>query len=197
MNRNYDLQRYHPKIVILAVLAGIVLNGFLNLLCESLRLPIFLDSVFTITVAACFGAVPGLVVGIATNFFEELLRGYQGNFWPFAVVNACSALITAFLVRRGFARTLVGIFWLLAALALGNALLGALIVTLVFGGITGEPLDAVVRSLIITGQSVFTAAFLGRIFINVVDKGIALFVMVPLYRLLSKRESDTGPFADM
>lgn len=193
MNRNYTAKPHPLNVVIPSVLAGIVLNGMLNLLCESLKLPIFLDSVFTITVAACFGPLPGLIVGIATNFFEEVLRGYQGTFWPFAIVNAYSALITAYLVQRGFARTLVGIFWLLTALALGNALLGALIVTLAFGGITGEPLDAVVRSLIITGRSVFSAAFLGRIFINAVDKGIALFVMVPVYRLMSTRGPDSGP----
>ena len=168
------------------------MNGLLNFLCESAKLPIFLDSVFTITVAGCFGLWPGLIVGVATNFFEELLRGFQGTFWPFAAVNAYSAIITAVLVKKGFARNLVGAFWLLAALALGNSLLGALIVTFVYGGITGEPLDAIVRSLIITGRGVFTSAFLGRIFINVVDKGIALFVMVPLCLFLESRETPSG-----
>ena len=147
---------------------------------------------FTITVAGCFGFWPGLIVGVATNLFEEVLRGFQGSFWPFAAVNAYSAIITAALVKRGFARSLVGTFWLLAALALGNSLLGALIVTFVYGGITGEPLDAIVRTLIITGRGVFTSAFLGRIFINVVDKGIALLVMVPLYLFLAQRETTPG-----
>jgi energy-coupling factor transport system substrate-specific component len=74
--------------------------------------------------------------------------------------------------------------WLLLALIVANSLLGAYLATVLFGGIIGGVTDIIVQSLRITGESIFTSAFLGRLFINLVDKGIAVLVLVVVQQLV-------------
>jgi len=170
---------------------AVVLNDLLYTASDALKMPIFLDTIFTIAIAACFGAWPGVAVGFATNLLQEVTGGFPGYFWPFGFVNVASALVTAFMVRKGYADSLIGAFLIIVVLTLVNSFLGAFIVTLVFGGITDQPVDMIVRSLLVTGQGVFSSAFLGRVFINVVDKGIAVLVMLPIYRRC-RRAADAG-----
>jgi energy-coupling factor transport system substrate-specific component len=73
-------------------------------------------------------------------------------------------------------------------LALINAFIGALIVSLVFGGIIDQPVDSVVKVIIVTGQSLFTSAFLGGILINIVNKGIGILVLYAIDRWISMRD---------
>lgn len=179
-----------------AVVAGVLLNGLLNTLNGALSLPIFLDSIFTIMVTATFGLWPGLVVGILTNAFMELVNGFPGYLMPFAFVNAITAFVTYFAVRKDAFNTVVGAFWTMVILAFTNALAGAFIVTIVFGGITNEPVDNIVRAFYITGQSIFSSAFLARILVNIVDKGIAVAITLPLYRYLLRRKAELEPNRD-
>ncbi len=71
-------------------------------------------------------------------------------------------------------------------IALLNALFGAIIVSYVFGGITNQPVDSVVKAIVVTGQSLFTSAFLGRILVNVVDKGVGILILFLIHRRLSR-----------
>ena len=69
-----------------------------------------------------------------------------------------------------------------------NSLLGALIATYLYGGITGSAaVDYVVVGLLATGRTILSAAFLVRIPANLVDKGIAVFAAFFLLRHLSRR----------
>ncbi len=159
-------------------------NLILALVAQHLSLPVFLDSTFTILTAAWFGLIPGIITGFLTNLVHEAVSGFDGVKLPFAIVNMTSALITWFAVRRGFLRHATGAFWLLIVLALANAFLGSIIVTTLFSGVTDSQVDNIVRAIVISGQSVLTSAFLARVFINIVDKGIAILILFPLYRKL-------------
>lgn len=163
-----------------SILIGALLNALLNGLANLIKLPIFLDSVFTVAVAALFGAVPGIATGILTNLFMELFNGFPGTNWPFAAVSAITALIVALAASRGWFSSVTGIFWAIALLSVSNAFAGALIVFFVFGGFTNVPMDSIVRTLMVTGESLFNSALLGRIFINAVDKSIAVLAMLAI-----------------
>jgi len=183
-----DAERPVPWLwQVLAVLAGVGVNVAFSGLNHALQLPLFLDSVGTVAVAATIGLVPGLLVGGLTNLTLEAVKGFPGIVAIFGLVNMATAVVTWLFVSRGFFRTLFDALWVVFALALTNALLGSLIVTVVFGGFTDEPLDNVVRSLMITGESLFTSAFLGRVFINVVDKGVAVLAAFAVYHTWRSR----------
>ena len=154
---------------------------------QALSLPIFLDSLFTTMTAALFGLRPGVTVGLFTNLFIEVVSGFPGYLYPFGSVNILSAVITWLIVSKGRFNTITEVFWTMIILALANALVGAFVVTLVFGGITNEGVDDVVRAFLVTGNSLFSSAFLARILVNIVDKGLAVAVTYPIYRLVRKK----------
>lgn len=66
---------------------------------------------------------------------------------------------------------------------LANALIGAVVAALFFTGDTGHAVDYVASALYSLGQSVFSAAFLARLPVNVADKAIAVLVAYVAYRL--------------
>ncbi len=188
MSIYHILNRKHRFFIVsTAVVSGVCLNALFNGLVQVLDLPIFLDSVCTVLVAALFGLWPGVATGFLTNLLMEALTGFPGTQFPFAAVNILTALLTVLLVRKSFFDSLPGILISVMVLALANALAGAFIVTLVFGGITGENVDQIVRAITVTGRSIFSAAFLARILINVVDKGISVLAVYPFYRKASIR----------
>ena len=175
-------------IAVIAVISAVLLNGLFSLISTKLTLPFFLDSIFTVLVTALFGLWPGLITGLASNLFFEVLKGYPGYLYPFAIVNMLTALVTYLHIKYGSFHIATGAFWTIISLSLINAVVGAIIVSVVFNGITNEPIDSIVRAVIATGRSVFTSVFLGRILINFVDKGIAVLLVFPIYRYFYKKD---------
>ena len=190
MNRKLLRIINQPSIptTIMAVLISVVLNGLINYAGDKLGIPLFLDSIFTAVTAALFGIIPGILTGLFTNIFQEILRGFPMYLYPFAIVNMATGLLVGILVKRGYFKTFFGVFLIIIYTALVNAFLGALIVTIVFGGITNEEVDYIVRVILMTGQSVFSSAFIARIFINLVDKGIAILAAYFIYVKVKQKE---------
>jgi len=171
----------------LAIIISMVLNGLFNLAGDKLGIPLFLDSIFTAVAAALFGIIPGILTGLFTNLFQEALRGFPLQLYPFAIVNMATGLLVGLLVKKGYFKTFFGVFLVIIYTALANAFLGAIIVTIVFGGITNEEVDYIVKVILMTGQSVFSSAFIARIFINLVDKGLAVLVAYFIYVQVRKK----------
>ncbi len=176
-------------IIILAVIISVVLNGLINLAGDKLGIPLFLDTIFTAVTAALFGIIPGILTGLFTNLFQEILRGFPLNLYPFAVVNIATGLIVGLMVKHGYFKTFFGVFLIIIYTALANAIPGALIVTIVYGGITHEEVDYIVKVILMTGQSVFSSAFIARIFINLVDKGIAVLIAYLIYTNVKQKDT--------
>jgi len=174
--------------IFIGIFLSVLLNGFFSLISTALSLPIFLDSIFTVVATALLGLWPGLIVGLVSNLFFEVLKGFPGYLYPFAIVNMLTALITWLHIKYGNFTKASGIFWMIITLSLANSVVGAVIVSIVFDGITNEPVDSIVRAVIVTGQSVFTSAFFGRILINIVDKGIAVLTAFPIYRYFYSKQ---------
>ena len=49
-------------------------------------------------------------------------------------------------------------------------------------------MDYITKVLIMTGQSIFSSAFIARIFVNLVDKGIAVLIAYLIYTNVKKKE---------
>ncbi len=171
-----------------AVFIAGMLNALLVVVNTHLFLPFFIDSIFTACAGALFGWLPGLIVGFWTNFASEMILGFPMTMLPFAVCNMSTGLIVGLMSSRGLFRS--GMHALVAVLLVtaSNSLLGALIATFLYGGITGTAaVDYVVVGLLAAGRTVLSAAFLARIPANLVDKGIAVFVAFVLQGYLSRR----------
>ena len=82
-------------------MAGIAVNLLLSALAAKLELPLYLDTVGSITVAVLGGSLPGVIVGFATNVFKSIS---DSSALYYGVLNVLIALFAANFSRRGWFR---------------------------------------------------------------------------------------------
>lgn len=189
MLRAWVLER-SPAVVGVSVVVAILLNGLTSWVSTALSAPLFLDSIFTLVAAVIFGPVVGAITGMGSNLFQELIFGLTGTNWQFGVVNAASGIIMGVLASRGLFRSGAHIVIATLVLTLSNAFLGTLVALFVFGGATGIEVDYISMGLLLTGKSMFWAAFLARVPVNLVDKAISVIVAFYAYRAVFVHADD-------
>jgi len=179
----------HDKLwfkLILTVLLYPMANAALNSLVLYTSIPLFLDSTFT-GMAAVLGLPYGLATAILTNVYEEILNGLPGYHLPFALCGMATAVIVWLMVRRKILQTPLQLLLATVLVALTNSILGAIIATFVFGGSTGTNIDIVVAGFVLAFENILSAAFLGRMMVNTVDKAPAVFAAMLYYKWLTHR----------
>ena len=169
-------ERKQPlPFVLLIVVTALALNLALNIANNALGLPFFMDSIGTAIAAVTVGLVPALVVAVGTNGLFELAYGMDFTHLPFAICGIATVLILRAFLSRGLFRTAGHALVATLAVALANAVLGATVVTFLFGGVTAVGIDYLVTGLVASGQSMLTATFWARIPANIIDKAMAVF----------------------
>lgn len=168
-----------------AVIVAIGVNIGLNYANNALSLPFFLDSIGTAVVAATAGLLPGLFVAVATNAAIEVVTGFPWIHLPFALCGVATALIVWGFVRSGRFADLGGALVATLAVALANSVLGSIIATFVYGGITSVGVDYLVTGLVAGGRSLVSATFWARVPANLVDKSIAVLAAFFLRPILT------------
>ena len=78
---------------------GLTLNVLGSLFVRSFALPIYLDTVGTIFIAALGGYVPGIIVGFFTNFIASFFNNTEIYY---GIVSVSIAWLTAFLAHKGY-----------------------------------------------------------------------------------------------
>ncbi|MDR1588318.1 MAG: hypothetical protein LBS57_12745 [Treponema sp.] len=97
------MRRRVVKIAVLCALCviGAALNCFFNIsIKQVVGIPLFLDTVMTMTLTFYGGAFWGLVTGILSNVIISSLWFYGWAYYLFALCNLAVALVTARFVRR-------------------------------------------------------------------------------------------------
>ncbi len=168
----------------LAVLVNVVFGDFVSML----KIPLlFMDTIGTIFIAACYGMGYGVLTGVATN----LLMGFTASpsAIPFALVNVVVAVVVALISKagkKGFSLPKAILAGLL--LAILCPMVGAPIRIFLFGGLTGSGTDLVIMALKQSGQELFTSVYLGAVSGNLVDKLLScVLVSLLLQRQAMKR----------
>jgi energy-coupling factor transport system substrate-specific component len=175
-------------LVVSSAIAAGLLNALFVVANTHLFLPLFFDSIFTACVAALFGWLPGMIVGLWTNVACEILLGFPMTILPFAICNMSTGIIVGIMSSRGQFRSGLNALVAVILVTASNSILGSLIATFVYGGITGNAaVDYVVVGQLAAGRQLYSATFLARIPANLVDKGIAVFVAFALLGYLTRR----------
>lgn len=158
-----------------------LLNSTLGYINWIIATPLFYDSIGTAIVAALFGTVPGIITALITHGLMEVFNSFSGEFYPFVICNIATAIVVGTMVsRRRFCRLHHAILTVLLV-TIANAVLGTIVATYLFSGVTGHASDFLVNGFVIAGQSMVQASFWARIPANLVDKTIAV---LPAYVLL-------------
>lgn len=172
---NWHLIRKHPVLITAMVLfAGLLQTGLVIINYEVLRTPLFLDTIATLISTAAFGMTAGSLTAVVTHLLLEINSGFSGDFLPWVIVNISSAAVLGILVKKQLFSTILHCFIAVLAITLVNSVLGAIIATAFYGGITGHRVDYIVTSFLAIGQSLTSASFFSRLPINIIDKGIAV-----------------------
>lgn len=104
--------------------AGVALNIGLSALSSALSLPLYLDTVGTVIIAAAGGVLPGVFVGFATNTIKSLM---DDSAMYYRVLNVLIALTAALFSKRGWHKKIRGAVAMVIVFTLIGGGLGSLI----------------------------------------------------------------------
>lgn len=179
------------RILLLVTFASLINIGLAELNMH-LRLPLFLDSIGTAAGAALLGPTWGVLIALLTQIGIELINGFSWMYAPWVVCSVATALIVGIAARRGFFSALHHVILVALLVSLANALLGAIVDVLIYGGFSGHATDMLVQGFqLITGR-LFWAALWARVPINILDKGIAVGIAYGLLLFARNRSRCTG-----
>lgn len=151
----------------------------------TLRLPVYLDSIGTVLVAALAGPWAGAATGATSNIVWGLLAAPTAL--PFAVTATVIGLVAGWLAGRG----LLLRWWsaLLGGVLTGviAAVVSAPIAAYLFGGITGGGTDVIVAFFLATGSNILQASLGQGIVSDPLDKGVTFLLIWAVLRGLPRR----------
>lgn len=161
-------------------LMGVVINMALNSLVSALDLPLYLDTVGTVLVAALGGYLPGVIVGFFTNAVKALSNPaslYYGT------VNISIAFITPAFFSKGWHKKISGIIGMILLFTLIGGGLGALIPWLIEDiSFDGEAVSSVIyETLHVSRGAAQLSAGLIR---DLPDKAITVLLVLAVVRLI-------------
>ena len=172
----------NKRLLVTLIPVGIGVNIVGGLLAQTLKLPIFLDSIGTMLTAVILGPWIGALTGFLSNLLQGLFTDPVNI--PFGIVNAVIGLVVGFLAqKRGFEDYVTP---LIAGLILSvlAPIIGTPIAVYLFGGVTGGGVDLIYAVLLKAGNEIFASAFLARVPANLVDKLISAYLIMAIVRKL-------------
>lgn len=181
-----------PTATIAMIPVAIALNIVVGQLVSILGLPVYLDSIGTVLVAALAGPAAGVVTGILTNVIWGLTLSPIAL--PFAVVQVVIGVMAGYAARYGMFRR----FYLApiagAVTGVVAAVISAPISAFIFGGATGGGTGALVGAFQAMGQSLLGATTLQGLLSDPLDKAITFTIVVIILAALPSRFLQRFPF---
>lgn len=163
-----------------AVAINIVGGQLVNLL----KLPVYLDTIGTILIAAIAGPWVGAVTGILSNAVNAI---FAPNLFPYAFVSLCIALVVGFMAKKG-AFTGIGKTILTALVVVAVAMISSLPITLyVFGGVSGGGSTLVTTALLAMGQDLISSVLGASFITEISDKILSCLVVFFIIKGMSHR----------
>lgn len=183
----------NPRLLAL-IPTCVALNVVLGRVANELSLPIFLDTVGTVTATALAGPVAGIITGLASQGLSALTSG-QMMWLAFAPIQVIIALVaTACARRRGFATTPRAILWGAVCGLVGGAV-SAVISYFIFGGVTATGVTALNALFRYFEFGLATSVTLSSLISDILDKSITFAFTGLVLRALPVRLAARFPLA--
>lgn len=181
-----------PTATVAMVPVAIALNIVVGQLVSVLGIPIYLDSIGTVLVAALAGPAAGVVTGILTNVIWGLTLSPVAL--PYAVVQVIIGVMAGYAARYGMFRR----FYLApvagAVTGFVAAIVSAPISAFVFGGATGGGTGAITGAFQAMGNSLLASTTLQGLLSDPLDKAITFTIVVIILAALPSRFLQRFPF---
>lgn len=161
------------KLTIFLIPVGIAVNIVGGQLAILLKLPIWLDSIGTILIAAICGLVPGLIVAAITQVINAISLP---TILPYMIVGFAMAIISSILAKKYFFNSIGKSFLLGIIIAIVTTAIAVPIDVIVFGGFIGTGNSVVAAALMTMGFSVPIAVTISSFSFGLVDKVLSVLV---------------------
>lgn len=173
-----------PARTIAMMPAALVLNIVVGQIVGSIGIPLYLDSVGTVLVAALAGPWAGLATGVLSSVVWGV---FNPAALPFAAVSGLTGLLAGFAVKRGIFSSLWKL--IVAGILIGMicGMLAAPVAAFVYGGTAGVGTGAVVLALREMGASLLASVTLQSFISDPIDKVIVLVLVFAVIKALPQR----------
>jgi hypothetical protein len=161
---------------VLLCLIGILINLIGARVAIYFQLPLFLDCLGTIGVAATGGLLPGIVVGFLTNFINCLSDPVTIYY---SCINVMIAVCSSYYSAKGYFRKFPDILIVILWLTLLGGGVGSIITWNLYGGGIGEGISAPLATMIYDSHvmNMFFSQLCADICIDLVDKSISVLAV--------------------
>ena len=190
LNQVLQLSPRHLALVPLAVGINIAMGQF----AEATALPVFLDTIGTVLVAALAGPAVAVVTGIVSQTVRTLVSG-NSTLLPFVTIQIVVALYAGLAAK-------VGVFASLGRTAIAGLVLGVLAGTMawpislfLFGGVTGGGITVLTATLRTLGLPLNLAVFISSLTNDLLDKTLTFLLIRTVLTSLPQRMAARFPLA--
>ena len=187
MKLQYRKNKKYNRIRRIATAGGVVVNVFLAFLTYKSGLPLYLDCIGTMGVAAICGISPGVLVAVLTNFFCGLFNEYS---FYYVFISVAIAMTTSYFVGIGKIKKGKGyIFLYILIVSFIGGTLGTVFQWILIGDNQFQNISETAESIsAITGWSYFAASMVANLGLNLVDKTVCVLVVLGVSRFIPKEE---------
>ncbi|MBO4903770.1 MAG: HD domain-containing protein [Lachnospiraceae bacterium] len=179
------LSKKQNLVALYTIVAGIALNMTLSSITAALDLPLYLDTVGTVTVAVLGGYLPGVIVGFATNLLKTIS---DPSSLYYGVLNVLIAVFAAFFAERGWHKKWRGNLGMIAVFTLIGGGIGSLIPWFMEGlYFDSESLSGILYNTGFFGYGV--SHVLSSIIMDIPDKVITVLIALIILHFVPDRFS--------
>ena len=174
------------KLTLFLIPIGVAVNFIGGQIAILLRLPLYLDSIGTITVGALCGWLPGLIIGLISNVLNSITSPVTLFYAILSIIFGISAAwCSQHRVFLSLPKTLLSSLWF----ALIGGGLGACITWLIFsfdfGTITASMFAIPLHEVL--GLPKFLAQFVSEFVMDLFDKSISLVLVFFILKAMPTR----------
>jgi energy-coupling factor transport system substrate-specific component len=174
-----------PTLALALVPRAVALNLALGAVVAALKLPLFLDSVGTILVAALAGPLAAIATGVLSNVVLALLS--SPTFLAFVPVTVVIGALAGLAARLGAFRSPWAAAPAGAVIGLAAALASVPIVIALFGGVTASGTGVVTVALRAFGLPLPAAVAVAGASTDIADKALSCVIVAIVVARLPRR----------
>lgn len=173
-----------PARTIAIIPVALVLNIVVGEIIGSIGVPLYIDSVGTILVAAIAGPIAGLATGTLSSVVWGLLNPAA---LPFAAVSAATGFLAGWAINKGAFKKWWAVILSGAIIGIISGMLAAPVAAFVYGGTAGLGTGAVVSLFRELGNSLIASVTLQSFISDPLDKAIVFLIVWAAIKALPKR----------
>lgn len=177
-----------PARTIAIIPIALVLNIVVGQIIGSSGIPLYIDSVGTILVAALAGPIAGLATGTLSSVVWGLLNPMA---LPFAAVSAATGFLSGWAIQKGAFNKIWKLFVSGAIIGIICGMLAAPVAAFVYGGTAGVGTGALTSLFRELGNSLIASVTMQSLISDPLDKAVVFLIVWAAVKSLPKRTRES------